>query len=408
MKAFPLFSIFIVLLMVSGCQNDRLERISYNSQVDGEERDFFLYLPNGYGSVDKEWPVLLFLHGNGERGNGKDELDFVKIHGPLYEAWIQKRNLPFIIIAPQLHMFGMDEQTPYLADRDTSIIPKRLSEGVPPRPAVASGQGPLKGATPEAPDYLTLPNGWNLVEDDLVGILNHVQNNYRTDETRIYLSGISYGGFGVWHLASSHPELFAAINPIVGWGHPDLMEPIARHNIPVWAFASGRDAVIEPKYFYEGLNRLEELGHNEVRFTIHEDMAHDAWKRIYGGDDIYSWLLKQNKIQTKQKELLGSWSDESGHILTFRVDGSATWNTMDETDSETRFFSYSFDPSQDPASITFSNFSSQPYGGNTLSGTITFQMDRNSFELMLEEAIDNTALPENFDLPVNGVFHRNE
>src|SRR5690606_40041653 len=64
--------------------------------------------------------------------NGLDELDYVLIHGPLYEAWIQKKDLPFIIIAPQLHMFGMGK-VDYIARRTRAQIPQRLAEGVPPR-----------------------------------------------------------------------------------------------------------------------------------------------------------------------------------------------------------------------------------------------------------------------------------
>ena len=69
------------------------------------------------------------------------------------------------------------------------------------------------------------------------------------------------------------------------------MEPIASHRIPLWVFAGGRDDAVELKHFYTGLNRLEELGHPEVRFTVHEDVGHDAWTRVYGGRDLYDWLL---------------------------------------------------------------------------------------------------------------------
>lgn len=288
--------IFIFACMISSCSNSdeaRLKRISYNSQINGEEREYFLYLPEGYNQSDN-WPVLMFLHGNGERGNGKDELDFVKIHGPLYEAWIQRRNLPFVMIVPQLHMFNID-----LGERDTSIIPKRLDDGVPERIPVSRPEAKFTSSEQEMPDFVSLQDGWFKVEDDLENILNYVLENYKTDKNRVYLTGISYGGFGTWHFASTHPELFAAIAPIVGWGHPDLMEPIAKHQIPVWAFAGGLDALIEPKYFYAGLNRLKELNHSELRFTIHEDMGHDAWKRIYAGDDLYNWLLSHQKKSTQ-------------------------------------------------------------------------------------------------------------
>lgn len=173
------FTLCILGLLILSCQSDTLERIPYNSQVDGEEREFFLYLPNG----------------------------------------------------------------------------------------------------------------WDRVEEDLINMIDYVIENYNADTSRVYLTGVSYGGFGTWHLASSYPDRFAAIAPVVGWGHPELMEPIAEHKIPVWAFAGGRDYVVQTKYFYHGLNKLEELGHTNVRFTVHEDIGHDTWKRIYKGDDIYQWFL---------------------------------------------------------------------------------------------------------------------
>ena len=57
------------------------------------------------------------------------------------------------------------------------------------------------------------------------------------DQVRVYLTGVSYGGWGTWFLASRHPDAFAAISPIAGWGPPDLMEPVARVNMPVWVFS---------------------------------------------------------------------------------------------------------------------------------------------------------------------------
>ena len=105
------------------------------------------------------------------------------------------------------------------------------------------------------------------------------------------MTGLSYGGFGTWNLASRHPERFAAIAPVAGWGHSDLMAPLAERQMPVWAFAGGRDRTIWTKHFFTGLNKLEELGHEDVRFTIHEDRGHDVWRRVYAGDDLYLWLL---------------------------------------------------------------------------------------------------------------------
>lgn len=295
---------FICIAFWSSCArqdilNDQLIRVSYNSIIENKERDFYLYLPNGYAeNSEKEWPVLLFLHGNGERGDGKNDLDFVLMHGPLYEAWVQKRNLPFIIISPQLPMFDMDIKGPaYIRNRKRSQIPKRLADAIPEREAEFKTQGPVKGiAAHEKFDTLATDreSGWSLVLDDLILILDNVLDNYRADEKKVYLSGLSYGGFGTWHLASKYPERFAAIAPVAGWGHPDLMAPIAEHKVPVWAFAGGRDHNVLKERFYDGLNTLETMGHSEVLFTVHEDRQHDVWKRVYAGEDLYSWLLKHS------------------------------------------------------------------------------------------------------------------
>ena len=278
----------------------KLLRVPIQSKVDNKERDFFLYLPKGYDLEDKtDFPVLMFLHGNGERGNGKDELDYAMIHGPLYEAWIQKRDLPFIMIVPQLPMFGMDQKgLGYIDHRDTSWIPKRLKVGVPPRPKKFATPEEMTGVVQSDTfpgNRITLPVGWDKCDEDLMAMLDHVFTNYRSDKKRVYLTGLSYGGFGTWWMASKHPQTFAAICPVVGWGHPDLMAPIAEHKIPTWAFAGGRDNVVPAQYFYKGLNELEALGHKDVRFTIHEDLGHDAWVRIYGGSDIYDWMLEHSK-----------------------------------------------------------------------------------------------------------------
>ncbi|MEO9852054.1 MAG: alpha/beta hydrolase-fold protein [Reichenbachiella sp.] len=278
--------------------NAELKRIFYTSTADQSEREFLLFLPKGYGDdPKKEWPVLLFLHGNGERGNGTTELDFVMVHGPLYEAWIQKRNLPFIIIGPQLHMFGMDAHAKYIADRTLDQLPKQLNEGTPEREAKWKSDVQVNGSISDINyPYKAWgpPMGWEKVERDLINILDSVNENYQADPSRTYLTGLSYGGFGTWYMASKYPEKFAAISPVVGWGHVELMKPLAESKMPIWCFAGGRDQVIEVKYFYPGLNELERLGH-EVRFTIQSDMGHDTWKRVYAGEDIYNWFLSYSR-----------------------------------------------------------------------------------------------------------------
>ncbi len=300
----PYFFFLLCSLSIinANCQIDntapQLLELPYISHLDESQRNFYVYLPKGYGQEpDKKWPVMLFLHGNGERGNGNDELPFTMAHGPIYEAWVQKRDLPFIIIQPQLQMHGFDSvPNNYYNTRDLETYPKRLADSIPPRDSAISPDFKMEGSLSSANfPYKSLgpPKGWETVEQDVLDMIKTVQTNYNTNPAQIYLTGLSYGGFGTWYLASKHPKLFAAIAPIVGWGHPDLMNPIAKAKIPIWCFAGGRDSVIEPQYFYPGLNRLENLNHPDVKFTIEADMGHDVWRRVYAGDDIYNWLLKQ-------------------------------------------------------------------------------------------------------------------
>lgn len=291
-------SLFVLLVLhcaTMAHSEPRLLRETYFSEVTGSERDYFVYLPSEFATRD-QWPVLLFLHGNGERGDAKEELDFVLAHGPLYEAWIQKRDLPFVIIAPQLPMYDQGE-LPYIRDRKFEAIPKRLPEGTPARADKFPSDLPMGlpiedpvGHPAEGP-----PSGWNLHAEELVGMVDTIIDRYRGDKDRVYLTGLSYGGFGVWWMASKYPELFAAANPIVGWPHPDLVDSIAAAEVPVWCFAGGRDKNYPPQNFYAGMNKLERLSPAEVRFTVEEDMGHDVWTRVYAGEDIYRWLLSHSR-----------------------------------------------------------------------------------------------------------------
>jgi len=281
----------------------QLLRLPYKSVVDHLERDYFLYLPNGYEEdSSKKWPVLVYLHGDGERGNGKEDLDYVLGYGPLYEAWIQKRDLPFIIIAPQNHMFGRDgpDGPEYIRNRTREGIPKRLAEGVPPHntdmPALQM-HGAMRGAAPaESPpdERFVRTTGWRMGDPDVITILDSVLKNYHADKDRVYLSGASMGGFGTWYYASEYPEKFAALLPVVGFPSVEQAEAVAKAGIPVWVFSGGRDPAVETKYFFAGMNRMDELGAN-IRFTTEQDMFHDVWNRVYARDDVYNWLLQYKK-----------------------------------------------------------------------------------------------------------------
>ncbi|MFN8465919.1 MAG: prolyl oligopeptidase family serine peptidase [Caldilineaceae bacterium] len=279
----------------------QLLHIPYHSTATGEERDFLLYLPAGYDAdQSRRWPVLFFLHGGGERGDGKADLDYVLVHGPLAEAWIRHHDLPFVIIGPQLPTFNMNHQAAALAGAPKPVrlptLPAPPPEDRPPRPMqrAADPEPALFGVT-EAWGDEGFPGGWQLCQDDLIAILDGVLQSYRTDPDRVYLTGLSYGGHGTWHMAATFPERWAAIAPFCGDANEAQMAAIARQGLPVWMFQGGRDRVVKPEWAYDLANALERAGHPSVRFTVHEDLGHDCWTRVYAGQDLYSWLLEQSK-----------------------------------------------------------------------------------------------------------------
>jgi hypothetical protein len=108
---------------------DQLLRQAYHSDSSNLKREYFVYLPGGYASDrEKSWPVLFFLYGHGQRENGIEDLDYTLVHGPLMEAWIQRRPLPFIIISPQLPLqFGIAGVE---GDHSKDPRPGRLKNGV--------------------------------------------------------------------------------------------------------------------------------------------------------------------------------------------------------------------------------------------------------------------------------------
>ena len=275
-----------------------LRRVPYQSALTKAQRDYFVYLPAGH-EKRKDWPVLLFLHGNGERGDAKTELDYVLAHGPLFEAWCQKRDLPFIIISPQLPKLGQ-AGVDYIKNRSPTQIPHRRANGIDPRPDERGvrSEAPMNGTQrddklPDGPEGPV--DGWNLLADELVAMVDDTVRNFGGDARRVYLTGLSYGGFGAWYLAAHSPQKFAAVAPVVGYGHPDHAAPIAKAKLPVWCFSGGRDPVVAAKYFYAVFEKLEALGHRSVRLTNHEDLGHFTWVRVYGGSDLYDWFLAQSR-----------------------------------------------------------------------------------------------------------------
>jgi predicted peptidase len=210
------------------------------SGVRCQTMHYLLFTPREYSADGQRWPMLLFLHGLGECGN--NELQRVKIHGPpkLVES---RPNFPFVVVSPQ--------------------------------------------CPPQAGGMADVPTAWK--PDQLIQLVDHVLENLRIDPQRVYVTGLSMGGYGTWRLVARYPQRFAAALPICGGGQPHTMAAALRR-VPIWTFHGARDAVVPLSESQAMVDAVCRAG-GCVRFTVYDDVEHDSWTRTYEHDEVYDWLL---------------------------------------------------------------------------------------------------------------------
>lgn len=200
---------------------------------------YLLALPEGYDAdTTKRWPLLIFLHGSGESGL---DLNKVKVHGPpkLVE---QGKKLPFIVVSPQSDFGGWD----------AGILHRMLMD---------------------------------------------LKKNLRVDADRVYLTGLSMGGYGSWEFASRFGNELAAMVPICGGGKPE--EAWKMRYVPVWCFHGAKDNVVPLSSSSRMIDALKPY-QPDVKFTVYPEAGHDSWTEAYNNDSLYTWLLAQRRHRFKQ------------------------------------------------------------------------------------------------------------
>lgn len=198
--------------------------------------DYLLYLPREYDRwSEKRWPLLLFLHGLGERGN---DIEMIKRHG-LPRLIEDGRHYPFVIVSPQ------------------------------------------------CPD----DEWWDVLA--LEALLARLIEKYNVDENRVVVVGMSMGGYGTWALAQRHPERYAAIVPICGGG--EIRHAAAMRDLPVWAFHGAKDTVVPLKRSQEMIDGIVAAG-GRPRLTVYPEVEHNAWDAALSYPELWSWLLAQRRM----------------------------------------------------------------------------------------------------------------
>ena len=195
-----------------------------------ESLKYIVRYPQNYNATDK-YPVLIFLHGAGTRG---DDISLLT-ENVVFKIIEKYDDFPFVIVAPQ------------------------CSE-----------------------------NSWFDMFEQLKRFVLKISNESFTDKKRIYLMGNSMGGYGTWQLAMSMPELFAAIVPICGggmyWNAGRLV------NVPVWAFHGEQDMTVRVEESVKMVEAVNKRGGN-AKLTIYPDRQHDSWTDTYSNYEVFEWLL---------------------------------------------------------------------------------------------------------------------
>jgi poly(3-hydroxybutyrate) depolymerase len=196
--------------------------------------NYLVYLPEDYYLSSRRWPLILYLHGAGDVDRDIDRLRAGGLPRRIEAGW----RIPFIIVAPH--------------------SPK---------------------------------NGWDV--EALDALLDELLRRHRVDADRVYLTGVSMGGFGTWALAAAYPKRFAAIAPICGGGDPASADRL--RGVPTWAFHGADDTIVLAEESRKMVAALEQAG-GDVKLTIYPGVGHNSGGMTYADNRLYDWFLAHQRL----------------------------------------------------------------------------------------------------------------
>ncbi len=233
--------LFVVFLYSCQTQVDAQQVVPGTQTAEKFEKtvplNYLLYLPEDYDPDRKEgYPTILFLHGAGERGNN---VEVLTTWGPPKIA--KEKGLPFIIISPQC------------------------------------------------------PKGhwWTSMMYSLKSLLDYSIKTYNIDTSRIYLTGLSMGGYGTFAFSLLYPNYFAAVAPMCGGGTPSMVN-FCKSYPPIWVFHGDADKIVPIESSEIMVNKMKEAGY-DVKFTVYKGGNHYMFQKAYREEGLFDWFLEHKK-----------------------------------------------------------------------------------------------------------------
>mgnify|MGYP001599972327 FL=1 len=320
-----------------------------NTVINAHCHGFYEYLPQGYGSGSATYPVIIFLHGSGEVGDGSaGSLPLVLRNGP----------------------------------------PKLINQGQFPVSFTVNGQS-FKFIV-ISPQFSTWPS-----QQDVLDVVDYTLSHYRVDKTRVYLTGLSMGGGADWDFSSStstptNTQMLAAIVPISGASSPSMQKAtqMVKYKLPVWAFHNQSDPTVSVQNTIGFVNDMITAIATAVtqkvavgpspRMTIFPVSGHDAWTKAYDINyrennlNVYEWMLSYTRggSTSNAPPVVNAGADKSITLPTSSVAlaGSAA-------DADGTITKYAWTKISGPTQFTFSNAAiSNPTVSNLAAGTYIFRL----------------------------------
>lgn len=224
---------------IAGDQKKARQTAEVMTYENGAKLHYWFYQPPDKKLKGKKLPLILFLHGAGERG---EDLSHVLRHG-----------------------------VPMLIDKGRDF--------------------PAYVISPQCPQKSWWPAGDMIRELDL--LLKTVCNDYPIDRNRIYITGLSMGGMGTMAMVQTLPDRFAAAVQICGKG--DLKKADKMVNVPMWFFHGQADKTVPVSGSTEMVEAIQAAGGTKVKLTTYPGVGHNSWTRTYNNDEMFEWMFKQSK-----------------------------------------------------------------------------------------------------------------
>lgn len=255
-------SILFALACISAAMAQNFDEYAEKKYVT-KKNDTLLYrmlYPPEYGS-QKKYPLVVFLHGAGERGNDNEKQ--LTHGGTLFLKDEVLRDFPAIVVFPQCPE----------SDFWSSVKISRSDSG--------------------ASFDFDYPDDPTKSLELVMGLIKYLEKMEAVDSKRIYIMGLSMGGMGTFELLAREPKKFAAAIPICGGGNPADCEAYAEE-VPLWVFHGAKDNIVNPEYSREMVEELKRLG-ADVTYTEYPEAGHNSWDQAFAEPDLLKWLFSKEK-----------------------------------------------------------------------------------------------------------------